>query len=227
VYTVGVDYPTAYSEISVTDTIPAGTTFVSANQKVTCDNGACNVASKTITWKATENKFVSPGSYTITLKATIDNKYVVNVIKGEATPGDTGTGTAAGYVAPNDNTCGGKYNLNNAIHKNFGDPSCDATPEKIMAMIKQKDPANAAFLTALIPCESSYNPNAYNPRARDPQGAWGLFQIGSSTPQGQAPPGTMRDGYDTFDRGDVNWQLQIDNAIKLYKDRGKGYWACG
>lgn len=102
VYTITVGYPAAYQEISVTDQIPAGTIYVGSNQKVTCDNGACNAASKAVTWKATANNVVAPvtATYTVTLRATVDNKYIVNVANGTAV---ASIGGAAPGGDPNSN----------------------------------------------------------------------------------------------------------------------------
>ena len=64
----------------------------------------------------------------------------------------------------------------------------------------QVDPANADKWFAIILMESGFNPLAYNPNASDPAGAWGLLQMG----RGRNGPS---------DRGDVDWQTQIANAV--------------
>lgn len=96
-YTISVEYAGAYNDITVVDTIPAGTTFMSSNNKVSCDNGPCNAASKSVIWKAQENNISSPvaTTYTVVLRATVDNKWIVNIANGTAVAaatGDTGGG---------------------------------------------------------------------------------------------------------------------------------------
>ncbi|MGI8420162.1 MAG: glucosaminidase domain-containing protein [Candidatus Levyibacteriota bacterium] len=137
-------------------------------------------------------------------------------------------GGPAGYIAPAIDTCG-KYNLTNPLGKNFGDPSCNDpgqafTKDKLNAELLKDDPANAQRFYQLAMCESSYNPNAYNPHTPDPAGAWGLFQDGSATPPGSPPSSPGKGGPN--DRGDVNWQMQVTNAVALLKQKGSSYWGC-
>lgn len=143
-----------------------------------------------------------------------------------------GSDSGGGYVSASTNTCGGKYNLSKLPEqKNFGDPNCTFTKDKLFTMLKQLDAKNASlwYLT-IVPGESSYNPNA---RAApvgaqlklDAGGAWGLFQMGSSTPPYQAPPAAGKNG--KLDRGDVNWELQAANAVGYNKTKACDfrYWA--
>jgi hypothetical protein len=130
-----------------------------------------------------------------------------------------------GYVAPSSDDCGGKFKSNSPIGKNFGNPSCSFSKDKLMTLLKEVDSANAAkWFSKIAPCESNYNPNAYNAGAVDAAGAWGLYQMGSAKPPGSPPPAPGKNGVN--DRGDVNWELQSTNAAAYQKKAGWGYWAC-
>jgi hypothetical protein len=154
---------------------------------------------------------------------------------GGAVPGGP---VSADYVPPSDDNCGGKYNANmskNPTRKNFGDPQCNFTKDALHTLLKQEDPVNADFwFNTVVKCESGYNPNAYAGHAEigtpDPGGAWGLYQMGSSTPPGSPPPAPGRGGQN--DRGDVPWVIQTKNAVSKGKQLGGSqaslarYWAC-
>lgn len=132
-------------------------------------------------------------------------------------PGSSGKDLRSSY-----STCNGKYDLNNPIaHPNFGDPICNFTKNDLYKRLLTIDPANASFwFSTVIPCESSYNPNAIQPPgvAVDPAGAWGLYQMGRGK-NGQ------------YDHGDVPWQIQTDTAVQynnILFSHGVGwhYWLC-
>lgn len=83
-YTISASYPGTYSELTLVDTIPAGTQFVDvqAGQKATY-----NPANRTVTWKASENNAsnsAQPVSFTLRLRATVDSSWIVNVLNGTA-----------------------------------------------------------------------------------------------------------------------------------------------
>ncbi len=145
-------------------------------------------------------------------------------------PGWTGSQiSGADYVTPSTNTCG-RYNLSKTKGKNIGDPNCTFTKDKLYALLQQQDPKHAAlwFIT-IIPGESGYNPTVVGwppgQASIDAGGAWGLYQMGSSTPAGQAPPARGKNG--PLDRGDVNWETQTTNAIGYNRNQKCGfrYWA--
>jgi hypothetical protein len=125
-------------------------------------------------------------------------------------------------TSPNGNTCG-KYSLNNPMGKNFGDPNCNFTKDKLYSWLKTQDAANADYwFYTVIPCEApGYNPNTYYRCGAagctpDPAGAWGLFQMG----RGRNGP---------YDHGDVNWPAQVINATTYRRNLGWygwTYWAC-
>lgn len=129
------------------------------------------------------------------------------------------TSPALGNVSPTTSTCNGMYNLNNPMGMNFGDPLCDFTKNGLYTELQQIDPANAEiWFNVVVPCESSYNPNALQPPAQavDPAGAWGLFQMG-------------RGKNGTYDHGDVVWGMQASNAVNYNNKVINGnwrYWAC-
>lgn len=126
------------------------------------------------------------------------------------------SGTTKGSP-PNTTTCGGKYSLNNPMGKNFGDPDCNFTKDDLYSLLKQYDPENADYwFSVVVPCESSYNPNALQDPsvAVDPAGAWGLYQMG-------------RGKNGEYDHGDVAWPQQTFNATTYRRNAGKWtYWAC-
>lgn len=139
--------------------------------------------------------------------------------------------------APSSNTCTDKYNFSSWPNKNpvgnFGDPLCNFSKDNLYTQLLANRDGNkvvtnrSAGLNGLkyadvwfhliIPYEatSSYTPNAFSgitaEQCRlDCGGAWGLFQMGSSTPPGQEPTAPGKNGI--YDRGDVNWQVQIGKA---------------
>ena len=147
---------------------------------------------------------------------------------GQPQPGQPDNGdVSTEYVPPTEDNCGGKYTAQIAgtsLKKNFGDPKCDFSKEKLMTLVKKLDPPNAdAWFNKIVPCESSYDPNHVNAGKY-----WGLFQMDPSTPPGQAPPAPGING--PSDRGDVNWQLQAKNAVDYLKNHDKGdikkNWEC-
>lgn len=142
-------------------------------------------------------------------------------------------GSAASYLPPVMDACGGKYRLNNPINQNFGDPDCKFNKDDLIKELQSQDAANADRWISIIQCESSFNPNAFNGNGTpDPGGAWGLFQDGHSFPPGQPPtaPGQKAAGGPTreYDRGDTVWRLQVSNAVNLAKGLSSlgSYWAC-
>lgn len=139
-----------------------------------------------------------------------------------------GAAGAGGYVPPSGNTCGGKYNIgNNPMRKNFGDPACTFSKDKLKVLLKKKDPERADLWFRVVGCESTFNPVAHNPNTPDAAGAWGFFQMGSSKPPGKAPPAPGKNG--KYDRGDVNWEMQLSNAITYLKTKNQSpgdYWQC-
>lgn len=128
--------------------------------------------------------------------------------------------------------------------------------DAVYKQLQKDDAANADWwYFQVLACESGYNPNAWlDPdtlvegyRSPDAGGAWGLFQDGSSANfpdrlyssnrtesvtldkaselPGRPPP-AVGHSKDPADRGDLNWSIQIKNAVELLKGRGRGYWAC-
>lgn len=155
---------------------------------------------------------------------------MVNQILAQANQPPSGSGPPppGGSTPPNNNTCGGIYTLNNPIG-NFGDPNCNFSRSRLFQRLNALDPANANFwFFTVVPCESGYNPNAYNAASTAGQ-ALGLFQMGHAAyPQlgldyQIADPGTE------YDRGDVEWRTQASNAVNYNNQIIGGsfaYWAC-
>jgi hypothetical protein len=135
-------------------------------------------------------------------------------------PGLGGSGSGAG----SSDTCNGAYTLTSS-KGNFGDPNCEmmahADPEakdRLYRELKQTDSQDADYwFFTVIPCESQYNPNAYNGDSTSGAGGYGLFQMN--------PAGRGNGQYDT---GDVIWNTQITNAVTYKNDviHGWNYWEC-
>lgn len=148
---------------------------------------------------------------------------------------------STGGVGANKDNCSGYYNFTDPAGKgtqkgynpkgvNFGDPKCEFakanTAQRINMLteeLKKVAPNNVSFWVAKAQCESTYNANQWTDLVNGvhtpaPDGAWGLFQMGSD----MGKPG---DGGGA-DRGDVYWRDQAKNAETILKQRGPGYWAC-
>lgn len=186
-------------------------------------------------------------TFTFTVQPLVADNYVYNISTTATTVGATNGGNAdVGYVAPTTDNCLGKsqdytndlakLTKNGLPAKNFGDPKCDFTKDALFALLSQqegdanptksKEFATIWFSTIIIG-ESSYNPNIWAPpvgqqAALDGGGAWGLAQMGSSTPPFLPPPAKGQNGI--YDRGDLNWQLQTDNAIKYNVGLHCSFW---
>ena len=218
-YQLRVSYSNATS-ITVRDRLPDNVEFVSAGGP---GNPTYDATTRTVTWTLT------------------------GLSEGGSGGSASGSGTE-GYIPPNSETCNGKlpqpYDLSawaSGVEAplpvvNFGDPECTATKDNIYNLLKEKDPTNADFwFNTVIPCESAYNPNttfrchANGECTPDPKGAWGLFQVGSGVNgpfKDVGTKGSPNAPNDIYDRGDVNWYVQVTNAIKLLDGRGWNYWAC-
>jgi uncharacterized repeat protein (TIGR01451 family) len=242
-YTITIAYPNTASDVIVTDVIPVGTQFFTATQRVTCDGGGpCTSSSKTVTWSAKANGLTPPldTSFTLSLRATQDNAWVVNILNGSVVAAGP---VSSGYNPPAPaSSCGGKYasyvGRNWLLPLNYGDPLCNFTKEKLkdllIAQEKTLHPTDYMkfvnfWFVNIVPGESGFNPNAWaapvgQQAAIDGCGAWGLFQMGSTMENengrrtcrpAQAPPAPGKNG--VYDRGDVNWEEQAKNAFMYNK----------
>lgn len=90
--------------------------------------------------------------------------------------------------------------------KNFGDPDCTYTKNKLAARIQQLDPKYAyCWFNVIVKNESSYDPNREQLNdVLDANHAWGNFQMG-------------RGKNGKLDHGDVDYNSQVYNAI-TYKN---------
>jgi hypothetical protein len=154
-------------------------------------------------------------------------------------PAGGGGPISGNYVPPSDDACGGKYTKdikrNYLLPKNFGDPQCNFSEDALRTLLMQLENNNEEFVNfwyvTIVPHESGFNPNAWNApddasqAGLDPQGAWGLYQKGSSKPPGSPPPAGGLGG--PLDRGDVNWETQTKNAIEANRAAGCDFWYYG
>jgi hypothetical protein len=207
-FTIDVSYSRTsppLSSIIVYATIPPFAEFVEATGAFEYENGE-------IVWPMSQNG----NRFTFTLKATAVDFECLKCYQVYAIIA-SGSGPGAGSP-PTNNSCGGKYNIaSTPIGANFGDPECNFTKDDLYKLLEQLDPQNAnKWYFKIVPCESGYNPNAYNGTAVDPAGAYGLYQMGAGK-NGQ------------YDHGDVDWATQTSNAVTYNKDLIGGtfaYWGC-
>lgn len=241
-YSFDVSYSGTADDVKIRDPLPENTEYVSTSPLAKTLDASGNEATgsalvKSVEWSLKEiqgtsgKSTFSPQSLTLTVRPLSPDIYVINqaaaeVIGGSGDPNITPI--EGEYIAPNTETCGGYYNISlNALNKNFGDPNCtmlaNQKPEdknKLYDYLTSVDPTYADYwFTTIIPCESSYRTNAYNPGSPASGGAWGLLQMGASyaggPPAGPTPglPPPAGGKNHKTDRGDVNWELQISNAV--------------
>ncbi len=98
--------------------------------------------------------------------------------------------------------------------KNYGDPQCTFSKDKLMEVLTQKDPAQAKAWFCLADPESGYNPNAWLGASTSGAGAYGLYQMN--------PP---EKGNGQYDNGYVVWTMQITNAIAYKAQKIKNSWS--
>jgi len=146
------------------------------------------------------------------------------------TPADTKNSNAITKVNANNPTPRNIY-----LHKgdNFGDPQCElasttsgaAARDLEYAYLKKIDPKNAdTWFNVIIPCESGYNPLAYQPNSHSTLGGYGLIQTNPGT---NPYNGAAR--VNTSDIGDVSWKQQLQNGVNISKNLTSfsSYWGCG
>jgi uncharacterized repeat protein (TIGR01451 family) len=73
-YTITLDYPAATKNIIVTDQIPQGTEYIDSPQ------ATYNAATNTVTWNMPASS--ASATLSLTLLATKDNNYIINILKG-------------------------------------------------------------------------------------------------------------------------------------------------
>lgn len=212
-YAVNVSYNPSLGtapieQIIVYDTLPPNTEFVKATSPPCVLNGNtvdCPLAG-----------LRSPITFTITLRPTKNDVTITNTI-GARIVGALGTSTFTLV-----DTCDGKYDLSqDPTGVNFGDLKCDFTKDGLYTLLKQLDPKNAdKWFYSIIPCLSSYNPNALGTSSAGGQTKYGLFQMSANGK-----------GNGKYDAGDVSWQNQVLSAVSHNSQTGGdfGYWgkACG
>ncbi len=211
-YTITVIYTGGgTANITVNDTLDKQTSFKSAS-----DNGTNQ--GETVTWIISNLHANTPKLLQLSVTPNVPQGslgiWVVNSAQA------TVTSTSGGSQTANNNDCGGKYknSINNPLG-NFGDPSCSYTEKLAYQRLQQLDPTNADYwYNTVIPCESSYSPNAYNnasiQQQIDPAGAWGLTQMG----RGKNGPN---------DHGDVDWTQQLSNSVdRQHQLNNWKYWGC-
>ncbi len=209
-YIITVTYTgTGTANVTVTDTLDNQTYFRSASDNYTSSGN-------TVAWNLTGLAANSPKLLQLSVTPSVPNGspgiWVVNSAQAAV------VSTSGGGAGPNSNDCGKYKNLTNPLG-NFGDPNCNYTEKDAYQALQQLDPANADYwYNTVIPCESSYNPNAYNndleQQKNDPAGAWGLTQMG-------------RGKNGANDHGDVEWRQQLANSVdRQHQLNNWKYWGC-
>lgn len=241
-YQINVAYPGSAEDIIITDQIPENADYVDSAPPAKYDD-----ATRTATWNLKDYS-ASPGgalsnvnqALSIKLRARENDSYVINQATGTvvaAPPGGNGPPTE-GFVPaqPASNNCSGKYDFSVYPEENpvgnYGDPQCNFSKDNLYTLLQSKE-SNPEFVdiwfNVIIPAESGYSPQAWAPPVGDQLqldagGAWGLYQMGSSTPANQAPPAPGKNG--ELDRGDVNWELQTNNAYNYWLTRTNcNFWS--
>ena len=75
-YTITVNYPRSAQNIIISDQIPDGTQYINAPQ------GKYDFKTNTVTWNLTATTSSASATLSLTLLATKDNDYIVNLVKG-------------------------------------------------------------------------------------------------------------------------------------------------
>lgn len=202
-------------QITIYDQLPPNTTLVTS--KTTKD---FSLDGNIISWNLSSPQNTTPLTFTV-LPTTTDT-----IISNQAYA-LAAQAPAGGGQTPTAENCNGVYALDNPIG-NFGDPDCFFAENNAQAkselyeLLKQQDPANAdGWFLKVIPCESSYNPNAYLGASASGLGAYGLYQM---NPDGR--------GNNQYDSGSVPWRTQTSNAVtygKMLTENGLSlgaYWHC-
>ncbi|HEX8932095.1 MAG TPA: hypothetical protein VF810_02995 [Patescibacteria group bacterium] len=177
----------------------------------------------------------------------IINQSLAQVIGGSAGGGSGGIPNTPGNVTANSDSCHGVYShwmsmVQQVLSRlkipgaNYGDPQCSLVSLKARGTIASINPGliltalqtighlspneAKAVWTCVIPNESGYDPNAYNPQSTSAQssgtpGAFGFFQMNA-----------LGFNWASYDVGDVDWTLQIANGVKMRDHEGgwHGYW---
>jgi uncharacterized repeat protein (TIGR01451 family) len=120
-YTITIASEDPTGDVTVIDTIPEKTTFVRATGKVTCGSGGtCTSASRTLQWSSKENNLTPPinTSFTVTVKPTTDNIYVINIARGSLTAGSAGPRDLNCAGVPN-YVCAYKNIVNHSVPANY------------------------------------------------------------------------------------------------------------
>lgn len=195
--------------IELYDSLPAGATFLETS-------GSARAEGNTHFWPLSETINQSP--FTIKIRPNVTDAYFDYTVSARLIAGSGGTNTP-----PTTDNCNGKWDFTkwpdkNPLNANYGDPVCDFTQDDLYTLIQQTDPPNAEFWYMCAGMESTYHPNAYagpDTGTPDAGGAWGLFQMG----RGKNGP---------TDHGDVEWRLQLRNAVAHSKKTTsfKDYWQC-
>ncbi len=248
-YSINVQYPGSAQSAVITDPLPDGTQFVSAVPKATETGGVVTWDANTLSSLLSDpiNMTVTLKLKATRNNNSIGNIATVT-LTGASFASGSGTTTQGNLPASNDN-CHGIYSswmsqVQSVLPRlhisgaNYGDPTCQLVEkdpngnwiinkDKELAFLKDPNGGNLsdkeaqAVFICIIPNESSYNADAFNPNSTSAgssgtPGAFGLFQMNA---KGFANTGQPEDV------GDVVWSLQITNAIAWKNKYNGGKWS--
>lgn len=204
-------------------------------------NSNSRQSGNTITWLIEENTphriegKLRRFTFSLVAYPTNDNITIKNQVfaTSAGTPTPTGGG---GEETPTANMCTSlntpaalytnRYTGNAVTNVNFGDPTCDFAgnlaqrTDRLGQELNRLDPTNKSKWLVIAEGESTLSPNAANPVSTSGT-AWGLYQMNPASKRAPSP----------YDKGDVVWRKQIENAInynnKELKPKGWTfcYWA--
>jgi uncharacterized repeat protein (TIGR01451 family) len=210
------------ADITVSDTVPAGTTYVSYDAAPTNVESTVTFDGNTVTWTLNNVPENTPQLFFFTVRAPDQEIWIQNTATARVI--NTSLLFQGENTAPTHDDCNGKWASSPYFRSNplgnFGDPNCDFSLDALHQLLVQLDQINADYwYYTLIKCESGYDPNAFLRASTSGLGAYGLFQMNPQPPS--TPP----------DVGNVIWQLQVQNAVaeeQLLASRGIAwhYWAC-
>lgn len=198
--------------VILTDVIPENTTYSSSD-------GNYDTNSNSVIWEIKSGETFSHNLSVATknIDYWVTNTVHANLKETEASPNDSN-------IPTNSNTCVGKLNPPYVLKSslgNFGDPNCNYSIDDFDTQLQTEDPTHAVKWHLIAICESGAAPpsgaNAYNPNSTSGKGGYGLFQM---NPSGQ--------GNGRYDAGNVNWTVQVSNAINYNKliNQSFNYWEC-
>lgn len=240
--TVTVTYPGSAQDIVTTVTIYPHAQYVEKSANLQPSTTSPN----TITWDAKQLGLLSANPIVIGINFNVQKTDNLSGVPITATATVTGgTESTGGNASANNDNCHGIYSSYmsdvqtvlsrlNIGGANYGDPNCQLEEQDpngnwiinkdkeltYLETILPKEKAEGVF-TCMIPNESSFNADAFNPNSTSATngngtpGAFGLLQMNAKGFSNTGQPD---------DVGDVVWSQQLTNAVNWVKNVHGGLW---